>query len=71
MLSWLLLLSFLTGQREYIKQFFLFGLFLFLVVLGLCCCVGFSLVAANGGYSLVVVCGLLTVVASLVAEYRL
>ena len=50
---------------------FKFGLFLLLVVLGLCCCVGFSLVAANGGYSLVVVCGLLSVVASLVAEYRL
>ena len=50
---------------------FLFGLFLFLVVLGLCCCVGFSLVAANGGYSLVMVCGLLIVVTSLVAEYRL
>ena len=34
----------------------LFIYFLFLAVLGLCCCVGFSLVA---------VCGILTVVASL------
>ena len=50
---------------------FKFGLFLFLVVLGLCCCVGFSLVAANGGYSLVVMCGLLIVVASLVVEHGL
>ena len=32
---------------------------------------GFSLVAASGGYSLVVVCGLLIVVASPVAEPRL
>ena len=32
---------------------------------------GFSLVSANGGYSLAVVRGLLIVVASLVAEHRL
>ena len=31
--------------------------------------VGFSLVAASGGYSLVAVCGLLIVVASLVVEH--
>ena len=31
----------------------------------------FSLVAVSGGYSLVAVCGLLVVVASLVAEHRL
>ena len=31
----------------------------------------FSLVAVSGGYSLVAVCGLLFVVASLVAEHRL
>ena len=41
---------------------------LFLAVLGLCCCEGFSLVVVNGGYSLVEVHGLLTVAASLVAE---
>ena len=40
-------------------------------VLGLCCCVGFSLVAASGGHSPVVVCGLLIAVASLVAEHGL
>ena len=44
---------------------------LFLAVLGLHCCVGFSLVAVNGGYSLVAVHGLLTAVASLVGEHRL
>ena len=36
-------------------------LFLFLALLGLCCYVGFSLVVVSGGYSLVVVCGVLTV----------
>ena len=39
-------------------------------MLGLRCCVGFSLVSESRGYSLVVVRGLLTVVASLV-EHRL
>ena len=43
----------------------------FLAVLGLCCCMGFSLVASSRSYSLVVVCGLLIAVASLVAEHRL
>ena len=33
---------------------------LFLVVLSLCCCMGFSLVVASGDYSLAVVCGLLS-----------
>ena len=42
-----------------------------LTVLGLCCCKGFSPVAGNGDYSLVVVCRLLIVVASLVAEHGL
>ena len=43
-------------------------LFLFLAVLGFLCCVGFSLVVVSEGYSLVVVCGLLIVVASLVGH---
>ena len=47
---------------------FFFKLILFLAVLGLCCCTGFSLVVASGGYSPVAVPGLLIVVASLVAE---
>ena len=37
-------------------------------MLGLCCCAGYSLVAASGSDSLVAVCRLLVVVASLVAE---
>ena len=35
----------------------------------LCCCVGFSLVVASRGYSLVAILGLLIAVASLVVEY--
>ena len=46
-------------------------LFNYLTVLGLLCCVDFSLVVTSRGYSLAVVCGLLTAVASLVAEHRL
>ena len=38
---------------------------------GLHCYMGFSLVAANGSYSLIVVHGLLIMVASLVAEHGL
>jgi len=44
---------------------------LFLIVLGLHCCADFSLVVVIGGYSLVMVQGLLIVVASPVAELRL
>ena len=40
-------------------------------MLGLRCCAGSVLVVASGSYSLVSVCGLLTVVASLVAEQGL
>ena len=39
--------------------------------MGLCCCTGFSQVLASRSWSLVVVCGLLIAVASLVAEYGL
>ena len=42
-----------------------------MAVLGLCCCAGFSLVAASGGRLFVVVRGLLIVLASLVEEYGL
>ena len=45
---------------------FLKNLFLFLAVLGLRCCAGFSLLE---GYSLDVLCGLLIVAVSLVAEH--
>ena len=40
-----------------------------MVVLGLCCCAGFSLVAASGGYFLAAAHKLLIAVASLVAEH--
>ena len=43
---------------------------LLLAALGLCCCTGFSLVAAGGVYSLAAVRGLLMVVPSLVMEHR-
>ena len=39
-------------------------------MLGLHCCVSFSLVAVNSGYSLVAVLRLLIAVASLVVEHR-
>ena len=37
-------------------------------MLGLCCCMAFSLIVVNGGYSPVVELGLLILVVSLVAE---
>ena len=45
-------------------------IYLFVAVLGLHCCVGFSLVAASGGYFLVVARGLLTGVASPIENHR-
>ena len=44
---------------------------LFLVLLEFCCCAGFALVAVSRGCSLLVVCRLLTLVGSLVAEHGL
>lgn len=46
-------------------------LFIYLLGWVLCCCVGPSLAVASGGYSLVSVLRLLTVVTCLVVEYRL
>ena len=43
----------------------------FVAVLGVCCCPGFSLVARSGGYSVVVMCRLLIVVASLLVGHGL
>ena len=40
------------------------NVFIYLAVLGLGCCMGFSLVAGSGGCSLVAVCSVLTAVAS-------
>ena len=44
---------------------------LFLAMLSVCCFLGFSVVVASGGCSLVAMLGLLIVVASLVAEHGL
>ena len=57
-------------------NFFSFFMYLFLAVLGLQCCMGFSPAVASyslvvASYSLVVVHGLRIVLASLVAEHRL
>ena len=49
----------------------IFKMYLFLTVLGLCCCLGFSLVVESRDYSVVAVPKLLIAVASLVAEYKL
>ena len=50
---------------------FIFSTCLFIMaLLGLCCCMGFSLVVVSRGY-FVSGCGLLTAVASLVAEHKL
>ena len=46
-------------------------MYLFLAVLGLCRCAGFSLVAASRDYSSVLVHGLLIAMVSLVAEHWL
>ena len=51
--------------------FFKFFIYLFLAVLGLLCCMSFSLVVASGGYSLVEMRWLLIAVASLVAVHRI
>ena len=48
--------------------FFFLWFYLFLAVLGLCCCMGFALVATSRGYSLVAVCRLLLVESSLVTD---
>ena len=50
---------------------FLIVLFIYLAVLGLCCCVGLSLVAASGDCSLIAVHGFLILVASLITEHGL
>ena len=64
----------ILGRDKYRKvNSFFFNVFmhLFLVVLGLCFCMGFSLVAMSRGYSLLAVLGFLIAVVSLVAEHKL
>ena len=46
-------------------------IYLYLAVWGLCCFMGYPLVAMSGGYSPVAVHELLVVVASLIVEHRL
>lgn len=62
---------FLTEKAKYRLVFFLVSIYLFLALMGLHYCTDFSLVAMTEGCSPVVVCRLLNVVASLVAEHRL
>ena len=58
------------GFRNTLEKSFYILLYLFWGMLGLHCCVGFSVVGESRGYFLVVVHRLLTVVASLVADHR-
>ena len=63
------LLNFSKSQYSFFK--FISHLFYFLALLGLHCCVAFSLVVVSRGSSLVSVRELLIAVASLVAQHRL
>ena len=57
---------------EYWKYSVTLVLFVYLLtVLGLHCCLGFSLVVVSGGYALVVVREFLIVMASFVVQHRL
>ena len=58
---------FIPQPQRMTNLFFL--IILFLAVLGVHCCTGFSLVVARGGYSLMAMHGLLISVASLVAGH--
>ena len=58
--------------RKFANCCFFFKNYLFIMaVLYLCCCAGFSLDVASGGYSLGVAPGLFITVASPAAEHRL
>ena len=59
------------GKSLYQLLFFIYNFYLFWAVVGLCCYMGFSLVAASRGYSPVVVCRLLIAVAYPVAQHGL
>ena len=59
--------SLLTEPSE--KPILIYAYNVFLAALGLCCCMDFSLSAASGHYSLVLVHRLLVVVASHITEY--
>ena len=58
----------MTYSRIQLDFFFYNFVYLFMALLGLHCCLGFSLVVESRGYSLVVVHGLLIAVTSVVLE---
>ena len=58
-------------MTELRKIFIFYCIYLFLALLGLYCCVGFSLAIAKRGYSLIIMHRPLFVMASLVAEHGL
>ena len=62
--------SWLLSYRSLVLGF-LGNNFIYLAVLGLCCCTGLPLAAGTGGCSLAALCGPLTAVASLGAEHGL
>ena len=64
-------LHYLRSPYIYIYIYLNNFIYVFWAVLGLRCCMSFSLVAVSGGYSWVVVHRLLVVMVSLVAELRL
>ena len=65
------MLYFQISGKPIVFFFFLMFIYLYLAVWGLCCFMGYPLVAMSGGYSPVVVHELLVVVASLIVEHRL
>ena len=72
-----LVLLFITDMEHLwpLLKFYLFHysiLFIYLLaVLGLHCCMGFSLAAVSRGYSVFVVCGFLIVLASFIMDHGL
>ena len=65
------MLYFQISGKPIVLFFFLMFIYLYLAVWGLCCFMGYPLVAMSGGYSPVAVHELLVVVASLIVEHRL
>ena len=56
---------------HYVSERYVFCFVLFFAVLGLCCCMAFSLVVASGDYSLITLHRLLIIAASLFSEHGL
>ena len=67
-----MIIKYLLSEWKLHLGFFFLKIYLFLTVLGLSCCGGYSLVATSEGHSsLVVMCRLLIAVACLVVEQGL